>query len=123
MQDDTLGPDVSDCGEPPSLNGEPLHAGSCSDGVYGCRSCFRALRRLTDEQRLQWQAEHQEGPDTWQSSCEYCHKRVDIRDTSLLRPWDEPSCTYEVCSSCRQEHDADLRREIEYDEDRYSTDD
>lgn len=107
MHDFSLGAPV-DVGEyaGPLLDGEPIHRGNCEDGVYGCRMCNSAARRLTDEQRrkIGWETDQE---------CDYCHDTVPITQISGLRPYDEPSIFYEVCSTCRKKHDDEARRELE----------
>lgn len=92
MHDMSLGAPV-DLGayDGPLLEGKPLHLGSCEDGVYGCRSCNSAARRLTPDQlkAIGW-------PES--DTCDWCHKDAPISDMRGLRPWDEP-CYYEVCKS------------------------
>lgn len=117
MHDFSLGGPV-DVGEyaGPLLNGKPLHGGSCEDGVYGCRRCNGAARRLTDEEReaIGWPAT---------GYCDWCHKTVPVSEMSGVRPWDEGGSTYyEVCGKCRERYDADLQAEIDYDRDRYGDD-
>jgi len=114
MMDHSLGTDVENCGEPPTLGGKPLHKGECSDGVYGCRHCHNALRHLTDEQRLQYDAEYPQTGEysrsNWVGHCDWCKKATDISKLWLHRPWDEPSCEYEVCGPCidRNAYDPDV---------------
>lgn len=101
------------------LNGQPLHRGNCEDGVYGCRRCNRRLRRLTEKERAElrdlnypeWRAE----PNPT-SICDWCNKEVPLKDIRGIRPWDEPSCYYEVCAVCKGRHDDSLRAEYEYDQ-------
>ena len=102
MHDFSLVPPV-DVGQfdGPLLDGKPLHEGSCEDGVYGCRKCNRAMRTLTDEQLKSM------GIET-ETSCDWCKKRVSLRNIFGIRPWDEPSCYYEVCGSCKGKHDKEL---------------
>lgn len=109
MHDFSLGGPV-DVGEytGPLLEGEPLHGGSCEDGVYGCRACNRAASTLTDEQleSIGW-------PTTCR--CDWCKKDVKVAEISGVRPWDEPDCYYEICKSCRKSYDDELRREFSVD--------
>ena len=106
MMDHSLGTDVEDCGEPPTLSGKPLHKGQCSDGVYGCRYCGQAMRDLTAEQRMQYDVEYPQTGEyarsNWVGNCDWCKCQVDICDLVMHRPWDEPSCEYEVCYECVQ---------------------
>lgn len=112
MHDMSLGPPVDE-GEytGPRLDGEPLHNGNCEDGVYGCRKCNAAAAVLTTEQleAIGW-------PTT--GHCDWCKKEVPTQDMCGLRPWDEPSCYYEVCSSCKAKHDKDYDEAFS-DEDEY----
>ncbi len=110
MHDFSLGGpvDVGDY-DGPLLDGKPLHGGNCEDGVYGCRKCNRAASSLTDEQlkSIGWRTTEM---------CDYCKKEVPIKEISGLRPWDEPSCYYEVCSDCRTKHDKSIPvEEDDYD--------
>lgn len=90
------------------LNGKPIHIGNCEDGVYGCRKCNRATRQLSVEDRIALGIESNQ-------DCDYCHKSVDISKIHGLRPWDEPSCYYEVCLDCYGRHDKELA-EMESDD-------
>lgn len=112
MHDFTLGPPV-DTGEygGPLIDGRPLHEGSCEDGVYGCRSCNAASRKLTDEQltALGW-------PCT--GECDFCHAHVHVRDICGLM--DHEDHTYhEVCRTCKDRHVRAVLKEIEEERDRY----
>ena len=107
MHDFSLGAPV-DVGEyeGPMVDGEPLHRGSCEDGVYGCRRCSRAARMLPPDKlkELGW----------GDQPCAWCKKMVRFAEICEVRPWDEPSCYYEICRSCRAEYDYDLRQEVEH---------
>lgn len=111
MQDYSLGAPI-DVGEyaGPLLDGKPLHRGSCEDGVYGCTMCHRASKHLTDEQLRSI------GFQTHQN-CDWCKKKFPVKDISGLRPWDEPSCYYRVCSGCKAKHSRELQDEIDFDND------
>ncbi len=117
MHDYSLGGPV-DAGEYEGflLEGKPLHAGNCTDGVYGCRACGNALKSLSDDELKKLVDQDGEPADVRTTdTCDWCNKEVSFRDISGLRPWDEPSCYYEVCSSCRKKHDDELAREYEHD--------
>ena len=111
MHDFGLGPPV-DVGayDGPMVKGKPLHSGSCEDGVYGCRKCNDAGRLLSTEklEEMGW-------PTT--GDCDYCKKQVPVQDIRGLRPWDEPSCYYEVCKDCKSKHDRDLAEAAGHDQD------
>lgn len=104
MHDFSLGPPI-DIGEydGPLLNGEPIHSGTCEDGVYGCRRCNSAIRCLSKEDRATLGIE-----DT--QSCDWCRAEVDVSDIVGVRPWDEPSVYYEVCWDCKSKHDSSIPR-------------
>lgn len=97
------------------LDGKPLHEGTCEDGVYGCRKCGSALRYLSPEEREklrdpnnpEWRAE----PDPKQM-CDWCNKEVPIAHIGGVRPWDEPSCYYEICRECRGKYNRSLDEEF-----------
>lgn len=112
MHDFTLGPPVDvGCYDGPLLNGEPIHRGNCEDGVYGCRHCNEAARCLSDADRdaIGWPAT---------ATCDWCRKVVPADAIYGLRPWDEPSCYYEVCSSCRRADRLDAEAALgSYDDD------
>lgn len=111
MHDYSLGGPV-DVGEycGPMLDGKPIHTGNCEDGVYGCTKCNRASRELTTEQLQSI------GFETHQN-CDWCKKRFPVADISGIRPWDEPSCYYQVCTECRAKHARELQDEIDFDDD------
>lgn len=98
----------------PMVDGKPIHSGNCEDGVYGCRKCGSAAKKLTDEQlkALGWSTSQ---------FCDWCKKDTPIKEISGIRPWDEPSCYYEVCRDCCRKYNAELLKEIEYDEARYGS--
>jgi hypothetical protein len=85
----------------PLLEGKPLHSGSCEDSTYGCRRCNSAARTLTNEHlvAIGW-------PTT--NNCDWCKKECPAQEVSGLRPYDEPSCYYEVCRTCRSKYNAEL---------------
>ena len=101
MHDFSLGPPV-DVGRYDGLllDGKPLHSGNCEDGVYGCRKCSGAMRRLSPEQLEQLGVEDSQ-------ECYWCNKSVPLKDICGLRPWDEPSVYYEVCTECWHKHNRD----------------
>lgn len=98
---------LSDVGgyDGPLLDGKPLHSGHCEDTTYGCRRCNSAATTLTDAQldAIGW-------PKT--TYCSWCHKDVPSKEIRGLRPWDEPSCYYEVCRACKDGYDKDFEREF-----------
>ncbi len=110
MHDFSLGGPV-DLGEYDGLllEGKPLHKGTCEDGVYGCRKCKQVLKTLTPEEREklrdpqnpEWRAELNP-----KQSCDFCHKSVPVSEIVGHKPWDEPSCYYEVCYSCARKNQA-----------------
>lgn len=116
MHDYSLGGPV-DVGEyaGPMLDGKPLHRGSCEDGVYGCTMCHSASKHLTEAQLKSI------GFLTHQN-CDWCKKSFPVKDISGIRPWDEPSCYYQVCNGCRAKHNKELQDEIAYDDDKYGDD-
>ena len=117
MHDYSLGAPV-DVGQymGPLLDGKPLHTGNCTDGVYGCSSCNAASRSLTADQlkTIGWSTEQ---------NCDWCKKLVSVQQIHGIKPWDEPSIYYEVCTDCKKEHDKELQREIAYDNDKYGYED
>jgi hypothetical protein len=107
MHDLRLGPPV-DTGEymGPLLNGNPLHAGSCSDGVHGCGHCNVAVRNLSDEQIQSLGIKIKD-------KCEWCKKEVHIRELTGTTDVDEGCTTvYQVCSKCRKKYNEALHREL-----------
>lgn len=122
--DHSLGTDVEDCGDPPVVKGVPIHHGQCSDGVFGCKHCLMALKRMNPEERKAYVAEFSDSGIaseedmvfTFTTSCDWCHKSVDISDSRQIRPWDEPSCEYQVCRACVAEENKSIREEDEYDQ-------
>ena len=106
MHDFSLGGPV-DMGEycGPLLKGQPLHPGSCEDGVYGCRRCGNVISGLSTEELKEIGAEDR-------FSCDWCKKEFPLKERNGIRPWDEPSCYYEVCDGCKRKHDDDLRKEF-----------
>jgi len=115
MMDLSLGGPVDDCGDPPIVNGKPLHAGSCNDSVYGCTRCLSASRRLSDDdlKALGWETT---------GTCGGCSAVVHVRDLRLTSWWDEPSVKQELCGECRKKDAASLAaecnddyRDVDYD--------
>lgn len=116
MHDFSLGGPV-DIGEycGPIVEGKPLHSGNCEDGVYGCRKCNNAAKNLSDEQLKEI---------VWNTTqfCDWCHKETHVKELVGIRPWDEPSCYYEVCHNCHKKYQIDLQKEIDYDNEQYYDD-
>lgn len=112
MHDFSLGGPV-DVGsyDGPMLDGKPIHSGNCEDGVYGCRPCGRAFRSMTPEER---QRACPDWPTT--QTCDWCHKEVPVDDTRGVRPWDEPSCYYEVCITCHGKYRDEEAKEFAEEE-------
>lgn len=117
MHDFSLGGPVDEgayCGY--YYEGEPLHSGNCEDGVYGCRKCSIALRSLPESAYAELALLD---PDTGEltpdrpslsQQCDWCNRSVHITEISGVRPWDEPSCYYEVCDSCYSRYHSELRK-------------
>lgn len=112
MHDDSLGPDI-DVGAydgPVRKNGLPLHSGNCTDGVFGCRKCSNAMRHLPPGELIELGLEVE-------STCDWCRKVVPVGKLGFLRPWDEPSVTYEVCLTCRHAYNVELAQEFTEEDD------
>lgn len=91
------------------VDGRPLHDGSCTDDVYGCRKCNCALATLPDEQRKL--VTHSRGPDAlplneaefrlaFTFTCEWCSRKRErlanrgVTDDAL------PDAVYDVSELC-----------------------
>ena len=109
MHDFSLAPPV-DIGvyEGPLLKGQPLHPGTCEDGVYGCRRCGDAISLLSSEELKEIGVEDQ-------FHCDWCKNQFPLKEKRGIRPWDEPSCYYEICGACDRKHHRSLMREAESD--------
>lgn len=127
MMDYSLGGPVSlGCYDGPFVNGEPIHKGSCSDGVCGCTACANALAWLPEDERpLLVDEQGEPWPIDWRTHCEWCGKESDLSDMAFHRPSDEPSCMYHICDACltkswRRDREA---YEEEFGEDYYECED
>ena len=112
MHDFSLGGPV-DVGryDGPLLNGKPIHSGNCEDGVYGCRMCNAAVRRMSDEDRRKVY------PNDPMSFCDWCNADVPHHELSGVRPIDEGGrILYEVCGDCKKKYNDNLEREIQREE-------
>ena len=90
----------------PIVDGKPLHSGNCEDGVYGCRMCETAARRLTPEQR-------KELGYSETGTCDWCKKTVPFETLAFQTDADEGcSVVYEVCRPCRDKYNESMREEI-----------
>jgi len=109
MHDFSLGPPVDVGGyDGPLVDGKPLHKGNCEDGTYGCRACNGAARSLSPEQLkgIGWSTTQY---------CDWCKKDTPVAKMNGVRPWDEPSCYYEVCDACDSKYRENMRKEFEDD--------
>jgi hypothetical protein len=95
MYDKSLGGDVdAEQYDGPFIDGKPLHAGNCRDGVHGCSRCRNAVFGLSDDQKSKL-------GDGWAEDCDWCHKTFAPGVCAETRSSDEIGVFYILCPECR----------------------